>query len=251
MTMTETPSLFPDAVERVTPPGKGEHGYYKRRTDGWIITAGVWPSYKADMNFKGLDFLPSYGTFTYGTPWGETNKDRRGIGFNAISAPWRLILQSPGGIDEFPVAQIIAYRWHIRPPYREIRFPQLEGLEVVDLFCPECNKGIFSSVAQQEAVDMLRIHLTSQVNGVHSYRPEDLRALGKEIDIDFFAPRKGRYNVRDRAAPKDSAPDAIDLTPNDEVGGKLCPECGETISVLNFAFARHVKAHKKASAAPA
>ena len=219
---TEIPSLYPDVVERTTPPGKGEHGYYKRRSDGWIITAGVWPTYKADMNFKGLDFLSRYGTFVYGTPWGDTNKDRRGVPFNTLAEPWRFILQSPGGAEEFPISQVIAYRWHIRPPYREVKFPQLEGVDVFDFFCPECEKGIFSSVDMQEAVDMLRTHLTSQVNTVHAYRPEDLRAFGTEIGVDFFAPRRRRVGARQ---PPVEAPvgEGTELTASESF---ICSECG-------------------------
>lgn len=221
---TEIPSLFPDVVERTTPPGKGEHGYYKRRRDGWIITAGVWPSFKADMNFKGLDFLPQYGTFVHGTPWGDTNRDRRSVPFNALAEPWRLILQSPGGAEEFPISQIIAYRWHIRPPYRETRFPQIEGLHIFDLFCPECEKGIFSALEETDAVDMLRTHLTSRSNDVHSYRPEDLRALGSEIGIDFFAARRGRFAVRQ----EQGAAEVEAAAPTLSEGGSLyrCNDCG-------------------------
>ena len=220
---TEIPSLYPDVVERATPPGKGEHGYYKRRSDGWIMTAGVWPSYKADMNFKGLDFLQQYGTFVYGTPWGDTNKDRRGVPFNSLAEPWRLILQSPGGAAEFPISQIIAYRWHIRPPYREAKFPQLEGLQIYDLFCPECDKGIFSAEREQEAIEMLRIHLISGFNDAHSYRPEDLQALGTEYGIDFFAPRRGRNQVRATESKAEAKPDPTDMTPTVSY---RCKDCG-------------------------
>lgn len=246
----DAPSLYPEIVERATPPAKGEHAYYRRKSDGWILTAGAWPSMKADMEFKGLEYLPRYGVFTYGTPWGDTNRDRTGRNFNAIAEPWRLIFQSDGGAAEFPVSQVIAYRWHIRQPYREVKFSQLDGIEVIDYFCPECESGIFSAVDQQEAMEQLRIHLTSRTNESHAYRPEDLRALGSELGIDFFAPRRRRGA---RTAPViEEAPElqvmAPDLTPANGPVKKECPVCHEEIGVAFGRFNKHVNEHKQAGA---
>lgn len=246
----DAPSLYPEIVERATPPAKGEHSYYRRKSDGWILTAGAWQSMKADMEFKGLEYLPKYGVFTYGTPWGDTNKDRTGRDFNVLSEPWRLIFQTPGGADEFPVSQIIAYRWHIRPPYREVKFTQLQGLEVFDYFCPECENGIFSAVDQQDAMEQLRTHLTSRTNESHSYRPEDLRALGAELGIDFFAPRRRRgARVAPPAFESEPQPEPIDLSANTAVAKKACPHCGEDVSVAYGHWTRHVKAHEQAGGA--
>ena len=244
----ESPSLYPEIIERATPPSKGEHAYYRRRSDGWILTAGAWQSMKADMEFKGLDYLPKYGVFTYGTPWGDTNKDRTGRNFNAIAEPWRLIFQTPGGAEEFPVTQIIAYRWHIRPPYREVKFPRLDGIEVFDFFCPECETGIFSAVEQTEALEQLRIHLTSRTNDAHSYRPEDLRALGQELDIDFFAPRRRRSARQAPASIEAQVLEApvIDVTVNSDVVKKDCPVCGEPVTVAFGHYTRHIRAHQQA-----
>lgn len=244
MTTEAIPSLYPEVAERNTPPGRGQHGYYKRRSDGWIITGGAWPSGKADKDFKGFDFLPSMGTFlmSFGDNEEESNQvDRRGRKFFPHKEFWRLILQHPDGPGLFPVSQIIAYRWHIRPPYREVKFPQLEGLQIYDLFCPECDKGIFSAEREQEAIEMLRIHLTSGFNDSHSYRPEDLRALGQEYSIDFFAPRRARNSVRARSIEPEPET-AIEVTPLEVF---LCPDCGFEAK-NGFGLQAHRRSHKAA-----
>ena len=242
----QAPSLYPEIVESPTLPGKGHHGYYRRNSDGKIVTSPVWPSFRADMEFKGYTFLPQYGVWTVSGPGQNTNVvDLRGRHFNPIEEPWRLILQHPDGVRAFPAWQIIAYRWHIRPPYREVTFPQLEGVEVFDYFCPECDTGIFSSTDQQDAIDQLRIHVTSRTNDQHAYRPEDLRALGVELGIDFFAPRRARQAAARQAQRQEPEPVAADLTGNDGPVKKPCPVCGEEVTVAFGHFTKHVNAHKQ------
>ena len=240
--VTEAPSLFPEFLETPAMPGKGHHGYYRRNSDGKIVTAPVWPGFRADMEFKGFTHLPQYGVWTVSGPGQKTNVvDLRGRAFNPIEEPWRLILQHQGGVSAFPAWQVIGYRWHIRPPYREVTFPQLDGVEVYDYFCPECDTGIFSATDQQDAVEQLRIHVTSRTNDQHSYRPEDLRALGEELGIDFFAPRRRRNARQPEREPEQ--PEAPEMTTNTTAAMKPCPVCGESVTVAFGHFTRHVKAH--------
>ena len=244
--VNEAPSLYPEIVEARTPPGRGQHGYFRRARDGWIVTHGAWPTAQSDMSFKGYIFLQQFGIFVMPGPGrGSTVTDRRGIPFNPGEEPWRLIFQHPEGAEAFPVEQVIAYRWHIRPPYREVRFPQVESTQIYDLFCPECDKGIFSAEHEQDAGDMLRQHLTSQFDRPHSYRPEDLRALGKEIDVDFFAERRVRRRpVRGDGKTLAAAAPA----PSMEAAGSLrCRVCAEEFSSPS-ALGGHMKGHKKQAA---
>lgn len=219
--VAESRTLYPDEVQVSVQPGKGEHGYYRRGDNGWIITGPVWQSFRNDFAYKGFTYLPQYGAAPLDMPGNKTTRDVNGRLFSMVEEPFRLIFQK-GGVHEFPVSQIIAYRWHVQPPYREVKFPQLEGVEITDLFCPECEKGIFSSTNEQEAVEMLRVHLTTTTNPAHSYRPEDLRALGTELSIDFFAPRRRRNN-RDRTVEEPPELESEDLTTNTEYG---CQACG-------------------------
>jgi hypothetical protein len=174
------------------------------------------------MEFKGFDFLSHYGTTIYDQPGNKSTRDINGVLFSNVEEPYRLFFQKDGA-KEFPVSQIIAYRWHIRPPYRQVSFPQLDGVQVYDLFCPECDTGVFSSIEEQEAVELLRQHLTTNANAAHSYRPEDLRALGQEYGVDFFAPRRLRMAARKRLEQQPSAP-----APEPTAEGAItCRVCGQ------------------------
>lgn len=216
--VTETRSLYPDEVAVATAPGKGEHGYYKRPDNGWVVTAPVWTSFRNDLEYKGFKYLPQYGAAPLDLPGNKSTKDVNGRLFSTVEEPWRLIFQK-GGAHEFPVSQIIAFRWHIHPPYREVEFPQLEGVKIYDLFCPECD-AIFSSDFEQEAIEQLRTHLTTTVNPAHSYRPEDLKSLGGEYGIDFFAPRRARM-ARQKTVTVEPV-QVPDMTP----AAYRCNDCG-------------------------
>lgn len=193
MTMDQAPSLFPEPIEAVAPPGRGKHGYY-RKLNGWICVGPTTPSNRADFEYKGFTFLPQYGEFANGTNEARAQAkavDDRGNPWNPAVEQWRLIFQR-GGAKEFPIDQIIAFRWHLRPPYREVAFPQLDGVAIINYPCPECEKGVFASTNQREAAEQLRAHLTCGVNQRHSYTPTDLRELGKELGINFESARVGR-----------------------------------------------------------
>lgn len=209
--MAEAPSLFPTPVETTPPPGRGLHGYY-RKPNGWIVLAPTSPSNRSGYEYKGFTLLPQYGEFRNGTNEPQAKKkerDDRGNPWNPAVEPWRLIFQRDGA-KEFTVEQIIAFHWHLTPPYREVSFPQLEGVEITVYPCPECEKGTFSSVKALEASDQLRTHLTSGINKRHEYTPTDLRELGKELKIDFDSARVGRMQqVKEQMAP---TKEPLDLT---------------------------------------
>lgn len=218
----EAPSLYPEPYDAPEPPGRGRHGYYKK-PDGWIVVAATTPSNRRDYEYKGFIYLPQYGEFVNGSAQPRAaakERDARGNPWNPALEPWRLIFQR-GGAKEFPVDQIIAYRWHIHPPYREVQFPQLAGNEITNYGCPECDKGIFSSVNPREAALMLRTHLTSAIDGQHKYTPADLNALGKEWGIDFESARAGRRSVTTVAGVQE---EPIDVTPATKE--YRCQACG-------------------------
>lgn len=223
------PSLFPEPAEVAPPPGRGLHGYYRRGDNGWIVVASTTPSNRSDYEYKGFRFLPQYGEFKNGTNELRARQlaaDDRGVAWNPAIEPWRLIFQRRGA-GEFPVEQIIAYRWHLRPPYKEVTFPQIDGVDITTYPCPECEKGIFSSTNDKEAAQQLRTHLTSGVNQRHNYTATDLRELGKELAIDFDSARVGRVQAvkEQMGVPASMEPDEVpELTPA-PVPEEPC-ECG-------------------------
>ena len=216
--MVDAPTLYPEVQTVRSPVGRGLHGYY-RKPNGWIVVASTTSSNRQDYEYKGFTFLSRYGQFKNdGDAGGQTLKavDAKGQPWNPISEQWRLLFQQ-GGAKEFAVDQIIAYHWHLSPPYREIVFPQLTSITVTDYFCPECDRGIFSAVNPMEAAQALRIHLTSGVSDSHHYTAEDLRKLGQEEGIDFFSARRVKGSVRrGMAQPKEGAEAIPDLTLNEE-----------------------------------
>lgn len=186
--MVQLPTLYPEVREVEAPPGKGMHGYY-RKPNGWIVVAATTPSNRGHYEYKGFRFLPQYGEFVNGTFYGEAKeRDARGVPWNPADEPWRLLFQK-GGAKEFCPDQIIAHRWHIRPPYKEVTFPQLEGADITDVPCPECDKFVACALRPQEATRMLKTHLMSKIDERHEYTVSDLRELGKEWELNFETSR--------------------------------------------------------------
>ena len=213
--MTETPTLYPEPskVEGLT--AKGTHGYYRRPDNEWIVALPTSLGNDRDWQMKGLQRLIKYGEFFNGTMGGKPNTvDQNGNPWNPAEEPWRQILLRDGA-REFPITQVLAFRWHLRPPYKEIKFPQLDGLSITNLDCPECDKGIFSSLNPQEAAMMLKQHLTSQINAQHKYTPTDLRELAREWGLDFDSGRLSRLRKISEEI-HGSAPEPPDVGENEE-----------------------------------
>lgn len=203
--VSEAPTLYPTPADVEVRGGKGLHGYYRNKA-GWIVVQSTTPANKEATIYKGGTFLNKYGEFTNGTSGANPReRDDRGMPWNPADEPWRLIFQR-GGAIEFPLEQVLAYHWHINPPYREVEFPQLADLNVTDYFCPECEKGVFSSSEPPEAAEMLRIHLTSGIDRRHEYRTEDLTLLGEREGIDFFTRAISKRSVTRQSAPARGAP---------------------------------------------
>ena len=202
--VSEAPSLFPQIEVSAPLPGRSEHGYYRKK-NGWIITGNVGtPANKSSYEIQGAIYLNLYGFWRPGSADGQAKpeeRDRNGTPWNPAIEPWRRIFQE-GGANEFPVDQIVAYGWHRRPPYREVTFPQLQGVAVFDLPCPECDR-IFGSLNERETAQMLKTHLTSRTNTSHSYTPTDLRELGKEWNLDF---ESARTRAREQVVVKEEIP---------------------------------------------
>jgi len=220
--VSNLPTLNPQIMEVAAPSGKGLWGYYRKR-NGWIIQGPTTPTNRSDMEYMGHTFLPQYGQFQLGTREATSQPkaiDANGVPWNPAMESWRLIFQR-GGAREFPIDQIVAYQWHIRPPYREVTFPQMQDVEVFDIPCPECDR-VFCSTARRDVAHQLRQHLTTKVDTRHSYTVNDLKELGHEWEIDFETSRVGVKKRELRQVPETV------LTPT----GTTVPELTPTSDVL-------------------
>lgn len=176
--MTQPRTLFPDRASTQKTP-LGDFMYY-RKPDGWIVPGQSAPNYFAGKLARGYTPLPQYGTFTPG----QMSEDIRGVPFDAHAEMWRVIFQKDGA-EAFPIDQIIAYNWHLAPPYAGVTFPQMEGVDVPVLDCPECDLTPCHDIAD----------LATHLRIGHKYTRADLKAYGDEIGIKFDRKRT-RVQVR-------------------------------------------------------
>lgn len=172
--MTQAPTLYPDVAESQATE-LDFFIYWRRPGNKWIVSAPGHAQEYAKRMRRGWEPLLQYGTFMPGMK----STDTRGHRFNAHREPWRVIFQK-GGTAEFPLDQVIAYNWHLAAPYAEVTFPQLEGVEVEVLDCPECEVQPFHEAQ----------HLAQHLRIRHDYTRLELTQYGKEMEIDFTRGRK-------------------------------------------------------------
>lgn len=173
--VSNSPTLFPDVLE-TKKEDLNFHMYWRmpdqkgKGHDGWIAYVASHPNEYAKRTKAGWAPLAHLGSFTHA----ERSVDTRNVPFNSAREPWRVLFQNDGEA-EFPITQLIAYGWDITPPYNEVTFPQLAGIDVPRFLCPECN---LRPVAKAQ-------HLMQHLVIGHSYLRRDVLDYGKEAGIDF------------------------------------------------------------------
>lgn len=225
--MTQPRDLYPDRAQTQRTP-LGDLMYF-RKPDGWIAPAQSAPNYYASKLRRAWTPLPQYGTFT----GGEGSTDTRGIPFDAHVEMWRVIFQK-GGADAFPIDQIIAYNWHLAPPYAGVTFPQMEGVEVPQIDCPECDLVPCHDVAD----------LATHLRIGHKYTRSDLKVYGDEIGIKFD---RKRTKVKIPARLDAALAEAKEMTPTTPERGEACGVggCEWAPSKGNKKAAETLAAHRK------
>lgn len=176
--------------------GDGDHIIYYRRPlkarngmplvhAGWITWGDSLSGTKhRDMTVRGFEPLHQY------TRINTQSRDKRMYEPGdeaAISRSryiWESILSHPDGPAEFPVEQIVTYRWY-RPeecPVEGVTFPQLVGMKLRELTCPErCGRLPFVELEGTGGVTALRKHLRI----MHGWDQANLMAYGERVGIDF------------------------------------------------------------------
>lgn len=225
------PSLYPSPQESVR-PDLNFFIYYQRPKrghddDGWIVPKPGWPNERAKWTKKGWIPLDQYGKFVPG----EDSRDVRNVKFSAFRESYRVFFQK-GGAPAMPVSQIIAYGWHRRKPYREVEFPQLEGVTWTDYLCPACATAPFNAA----------LHLADHLTIRHKWSWADLREYGKSMGYDFT---RSAGAVSKPAVPQPAPPPVMDMTPIEAPNDLTCSECGWRPAPTNKRPVQAVNLHRR------
>lgn len=186
--------------------------YYKRR-DGWIVWNGTQASLQMNMLRKGCVPLSQFGRIKF-------SEDH-----------WGPILRHPDGPKEFPVEQILAFRWYrkdmlpdLRPivqqgrdfvrenvPQPRVVFPQLKGMKITEFPCPENCK---INTMQGQSVDKFYhspIDLGNHLRVMHGYDRAEIIKYGEAMGIDFSKVPGGKTLVQhDFTADEVLEPEPLD-----------------------------------------
>ncbi len=191
------PSLKPRVAGEVTSANKtfGAWMYY-RLADGWISPAPAHPLERSKRADRKQIALKQYGQFLYDRRATDANGQR----WDARAEPWRMMFQR-GGEQEFPVDQIIAFRWHLRPPYQEVTFPQLQGIYWEVYECPDCEKAVFTSLEEGYAPHGMIDHLRLG----HGWSRAEVSEYAREVGIHFKRERRTHTPAAlEREVPKEA-----------------------------------------------
>lgn len=134
---------------------------------GWIVVNGTNTERQQGLFRKGFVPLDEYG---FVDPQSIDHPDE-------TYRTWAKILTAPGGPEEFPVDQLIAYRWYDPDvcPVPSARFPQLVGVKITRVWCEECTTVYYHKAT----------HLARHLRAVHNYDRADVRAYGEQYGIVF------------------------------------------------------------------
>lgn len=193
--------------------GMGSGGFpwqYWKRLDGRIIL-GPEPRetlYQIYMR-KGYTPLPQYGLLP--TPGSRvpccpnlTMKDH----------PYH-VLMARGGAKEMAVQELVNAGWHLKPQVvhgKKIVFPQLKGVKIEDITCPECDKPIHGIAGTNQVMQVMRQHGRAAHDFSRRDTDEALYAIGYLREEPINLPRR---RSRPAAAAPSETP-AADETEDEE-----------------------------------
>ena len=194
--------------------------YYRRpkgpdkEDSGWIVTADSISGTKLrDYAIRGFEPLMKYGHIN------RSDNVTQGRLASNPNEKWRQILEHPDGPSEFPLEQVLTFRWY-RPdqcPVPETVFPQLEGIKVREYRCPECRRAPFVDIDGVGGVTSLANHLRI----MHEWDRASLMAYGDRVGIDFNKADTGNLLVQD-------------YEPNQAVRPKAKPKNEPKVEVESF-----------------
>jgi hypothetical protein len=145
-----------------------------------------------------------------------------------------------GGAKEFCLNQIFEHNWHLRAPYREVEFPQLEGVYWEAYDCPECERGVFTSREEGFAPADLVTHLRLG----HEWSRAEVAEYAREMDFTFKRHRRTHVprELQEKLEQLGGA-EAEEESERDEE--YKCKVCGWRPSKKNQRKAASLKAHTR------
>src|SRR3990167_7081170 len=156
---------------------------------------------------------------------------------------WGAILRHPDGPAEFPLDQIMAFRWYepAQCPLRGVNpvelFPQLRAHNVKIHRCPQCART-FAAVDGFGAAEPFANHLRI----MHEYDMVNILNFGERIGIDFTGVEYGTEEAKELTFGEAEEDDAL-----------RCEECGLEFKGKMAAarLAKHAKEHPAFELEPA
>lgn len=191
--------------------GQGDQIIYYRRprkgeNAGWITYGDSLSGSKyRDFVRRGFEPLEKYGYInTYArdrAAFGDGKTAPAEAGWTTERYIWEQILSHPDGPAEFPVEQLLTFRWY-RPenvPVPGVSFPQLKGVKVKEFRCPErCGRAPFVDVDGAGGARALANHLRI----THGWDIPSLMAYGERIGVDFTAADVVEMTVQEYTPPE-------------------------------------------------
>lgn len=255
-TIDRTPDLIPlppEWMQRQSQQGapstnRNINDIYWQRPDGWIA---VGPS--AQLGVDGKMITAQAGTkirlgwkplieysFTDRVSSKTGQRDTIETSLDRLNTPakfyWFFV---NGGAHLFPIEQIVAYHWHLVPPFNLPKsvFPQLLEWDVPEAYyCPACAGNTPPCNSIEQVVTHLMI--------THRMTLVQTRELQQSTNDFLDTPRAASgLAIRRKAQAIERAAEAQDLTPSIDLPPptmNICNDCGEVIEGTdNMAKARH------------
>ena len=147
--------------------------------DGWI----VWGDSESGTKLRDRAILGFTPLFKYGIITCYLDSELKQPDPASV---WGPILRHPDGPAEFPVDQVVTYRWHTDPPIPGLQFPQLSGMKITQYQCPECSRAPFGELKRDGEVVLSAIKgLGSHLTIMHKWDRLALLRWGDRVGIDF------------------------------------------------------------------
>lgn len=207
---------------------------------GWITWIDTLSGTKQrDYEYRGFTILRKYGALNDEDRLNETLARGKREGWTKRQFDgewiWGAILRHPDGPAEFPLDQIMTFRWYdaANCPLRGVNpvelFPQLRGHKVKIHRCPQCPRT-FAAVDGLGAAAPFANHLRI----MHEYDMVNILNFGERIGVDFTGVEYGANEATE-----------IDFGEWADDAALRCPECGQEFKGKMAAarLAKHAKEH--------